>query len=422
MTFKRHGREYDIVVFGATGYTGRLTAEHIAQHLPTNLKWAVASRSESKLHDLINDCNKVNSDRPPPSVEVADINNDEQVHALAKKTYILITTVGPYTLYGEHMFKACAESGTHYLDVTGEVPWVAKMIEKYEKTAKRTGALMLPQIGIESAPTDMCTWLMAKHIRETFGSKTKDVTMSIHKLSSKPSGGTLATVLAVFDTFSMGELKSAFEPYALSPIAHPEPTRQSTSFLTKIFGVVTVPHLGLLTTSVAASTDGAMVERSWGLLAEAPSRKEEFYGPNFTWSEYYKAHNWLHGIVLHWGLIIGATFLALVPPLRPLIRRFVFQPGEGPERDHASKDEIEYRGIANPDTSVPTGKQAHCRARYEGSMYFLSGLFLAQAALTILEDDLELDGGVWTPACLGQGFIDRSHGVGFNIEVKTMDV
>lgn len=82
------------------------------------------------------------------------------------------------------MFKACAESGTHYLDVTGEVPWVAKMIEKYEKTAKRTGALMLPQIGIESAPTDMCTWLMAKHIRETFGSKTKDVTMSIHKLRS----------------------------------------------------------------------------------------------------------------------------------------------------------------------------------------------------------------------------------------------
>jgi hypothetical protein len=99
-----------------------------------------------------------------------------------KKTAVLLTTVGPYALYGEKVFKACAESGTHYFDVTGEFPWVLKMIRKYEKTAQASGALMFPQIGIESAPADMCTWALAKVLREQLGAKTKDTVVTIHKL------------------------------------------------------------------------------------------------------------------------------------------------------------------------------------------------------------------------------------------------
>lgn len=103
-----------------------------------------------------------------------------------KKTFVFITTVGPYSLYGEHGFKACAHAGTHYLDVTGEFPWTDKMIRKYEKTARASGAIMIPQIGIESAPPDLSTWALAKCLREQLGAKTKETFVTIHKLRFVP--------------------------------------------------------------------------------------------------------------------------------------------------------------------------------------------------------------------------------------------
>lgn len=101
---------------------------------------------------------------------------------MAKKTTVLIAAVGPYALYGEYAFKACAENGTHYLDVTGEVPWVADMINKYEKIAKASGSMMFPQIGVESAPADLITWSLVNMNRERFSAPSKEVVVSIHEL------------------------------------------------------------------------------------------------------------------------------------------------------------------------------------------------------------------------------------------------
>lgn len=94
----------------------------------------------------------------------------------------MIATVGPYAFHGEHAFKACAENGTHYLDVTGEVPYVAAMIKKYEATAKKSGAIMIPQIGIESAPPDLLTWSLVEMIKERFSAPTAEVVVSVHEL------------------------------------------------------------------------------------------------------------------------------------------------------------------------------------------------------------------------------------------------
>lgn len=105
-------------------------------------------------------------------------------------------------------------------------------------------------------------------------------------------------------------------------------------------------------------------------MSQIPSRKKEFYGPNFTWAEFFKARNWLHGIAVHWGLLIGGLLLIFVPPFRWLARKLVFQPGQGPDMDEAKKDVIEYRGVASPDTDVPTNKQAFSRAWFHGSMYY----------------------------------------------------
>lgn len=115
------------------------------------------------------------------AIEIRNLTDSELVE-LSKKTTVLISTVGPYSKYGEHAFKACAENGTHYLDVTGEVPWVAKMIEKYEATAKASGSIMIPQCGIESAPADLITLSLTCLIRKELSAPTGEVILSLHEL------------------------------------------------------------------------------------------------------------------------------------------------------------------------------------------------------------------------------------------------
>lgn len=293
-----------------------------------------------------------------------------ELQALAEKAFVVITTVGPYCMYGGKVFKACADSGTHYLDCTGETPWVARMIRRYEETARSTGAIMLPQTGVESAPPDLCTWALARFLRAKLDAPTSDVVISLHNLSSAPSGGTLATVLSIFDYFSLDELRASSKPYASSPIPHPEKARPTPTLLQRWLGVCNVPNLGVLTTSIAGRTDVPVVERSWGLLSQIPSRKDQFYGPRFNWVEYYKPRNWLHGILVHLGLVFGTAMLALFPPVRTLVKRFVYQPGEGRTKEEMAKEEIEYRGVATPDTPTAAGKQAYCRAWFHGSMYY----------------------------------------------------
>ncbi|OBR14322.1 Saccharopine dehydrogenase [Colletotrichum higginsianum IMI 349063] len=421
MSLKQHGRQYDLIVFGATGYTGTFVAEHITTHLPTNLKWAVAGRSESKLQHLVGECKKLSPDRVQPGIEICSL-NDEDLEALAKKTYILITTVGPYAQYGEHAFRACAENGTHYLDVTGETPWTGTMIKKYEGLAQETGAMMFPQIGIESAPPDLVTWVLAKQVRERLSAQTGAVTVSIHQLDAAPSGGTLATVLGLFDSFTLSQVREQHKPYALSPVPNRSKGQSQTSLLTKLVGLRNVPNLGLMTTSIAGMTDTPIVQRTWGLFATLPSREKQFYGPNFSFHEYMRAKGYLRGIAIHWALAFFGLLLATAAPFRKLVRMFVYQPGEGPDKEACKKDEIEYRGTAIPDRGSETGyPQAFCRAWYNGSMYYLTAVLLAQAASTLLEEDVDLPGGVFTPSCLGQPFIDRLQGAGFKFESEILE-
>ncbi|KAH8653693.1 saccharopine dehydrogenase [Xylariales sp. PMI_506] len=415
MPSKNHGRQYDVVVFGATGYTGLMTAEHITAKLPTNLKWAIAGRSADKLQKVVLECKALNPDRVQPEIEVVGL-NDEDLLALAKKTYILITTVGPYAKYGEHAFKACAESGTHYLDCTGEVVWTLDMIEKYEAKAKETGAIIIPQDGIESAPSDLLTWVMAQLIRTELSAQTANTVVEIHQLNSAPSGGTLATVLNIFEKYTPKDLKKSSEAYALSPVPNPHPGPRP-SLLSLLTGLYSIRNLGLLRPSIAGSANVPIVQRTWGLLQQEGSRRAEAYGPRWSYREFVKARNPLSGAFLYYAELFGGALLMFVPLFRALVRKYIFKPGEGPARDVAARDYIEYRGVAEPDPAQGD-KQAFVKAWFSGSMYYLTATLLAQAASTLLEDDVDLKGGVYTPACLGQGYIDRLSENGFKIEAQ----
>ncbi|OTB17708.1 hypothetical protein K445DRAFT_56367 [Daldinia sp. EC12] len=419
MTFKNHSRPYDLVVFGATGYTGSLIAEHITTHFPTDLKWAIAGRSADKLRNVAEQCKALNSGRQPPEIEVCNL-NDADVTALAKKTFALITTVGPYARYGEYAFKACAESGTHYFDCTGEAVWHAAMIRKYEASARATGACMFPQSAIESAPSDLVTFSMASLIRSELSAPVGDVVVKIHEIRGAPSGGTLRTVLELFDFFHWKEVAQSHKPYALSPVHNPKKAPKP-SFLSRLTGVYSMPQLGRMSTSMTAGANTAVVHRTWGLFKKEPSLQKYFYGPNFTYREFIRAKSYLGGMAMHYGIVVSGLLLVLFPPIRKLVRKFVYQPGEGTSKEAQKKECIEFRGVATPDIQPSIGKQAWCKAEFNGGLYYLTGVFASQAACTILQDDLDLPGGIYTPACLGQGYIDRLNKAGFKMETKIVD-
>ncbi|KAK3616758.1 hypothetical protein LTR56_025750 [Elasticomyces elasticus] len=411
-------RQYECIVFGASGYTGKYTAEHIASSLPTDFRWAVAGRSESKLRQLVDQLRSLNPDRTQPGLETAELKKDQLVD-LAKKTKVLISTVGPYHKYGTLVVEACAETGTHYLDCTGEVPWVYDMINAYDETAKRTGAIMIPQNGIESAPSDLMCFALGSHIRRTLGAGMKEVVQTTYDMKAAPSGGTLATVLTLFDTYSLSHLAKSGRPLSLCPIT-PTSKPAGRPLLETITGVRTVSDLGTLTDSLQSAADIPIVNRTWGLMHGG-----KFYGPSFHLTCYARTRNALTGLGVHILMTLG--FLAiLLPPVRWLLQRFVVQPGLGPSKDDAKNDYVEWRAIAYADTDVDepgVPKRAYGRMRFEGSMYLLTGICLAEAAVTIARDDTlahKLGGGMLTPAILGEPYLERLQKAGLKTEIRSM--
>jgi hypothetical protein len=138
--------------------------------------------------------------------------------------------------------------------------------------------------------------------------------------------------------------------------------------MTKLTGLITVPALGLLTTSPAAVTDRPIVHRTWGLLQTLPSMRDQFYGPNFSYRQYMKARNWVDGIAKH--LVLAFIGLVVVtPPLRYLAKRLVYAPGEGVDPEVAKKDRVEIRAVASPDLPGLVDKQAVARAWFDGGLY-----------------------------------------------------
>jgi Saccharopine dehydrogenase NADP binding domain len=239
------------------------------------------------------------------AIEIATL-DFVSLEQLARRTKLIITTVGPYAAYGEAMFEVCAKTGTHYLDCTGESPWVLKMIRKYHDIAKANGAIMIPECGIESAPPDLSAFSLVSFLREKIQTGTKEVILSVHDMKGKASGGTIASALDLIDYFSLKELGEAMgKPWKFSPIEGPI-TKSPDSAL---FGR-TVENLGFLTPHIAGGADRAIVYRSWGLLGGASA-----YGPKFSFNEYIRVNSKLRGFLFR--MIFGFGLITImIKPIR----------------------------------------------------------------------------------------------------------
>ncbi|KAK3110827.1 hypothetical protein LTR53_014492 [Teratosphaeriaceae sp. CCFEE 6253] len=301
------------------------------------------------------------------------------------------------------------------------------MINAYDQTAKATGAIMIPQNGIESAPSDLMCWSLVSHIRQTLGVGTAEIVQTTVCISAKlsrlydmkavPSGGTLATVLTLSDTYSLSHLAKSGRPWSLSPV-QPVVKAPQRPLQEQITGVRTVSDLGTLTDSLQSAADIPIVNRTWGLIDGG-----NLYGPKFHLTCYARTRNMLTGLGVHAMMTLG--FLAiLLPPVRWLLQRFVVAPGEGPSKEQAKNDYVEWRAIANADVSDPSDpRRAYGRMRFEGSMYLLTGICLAEAAVTIARDKTPAHGtggGMLTPAMLGAPYLERLQKAGLQLEIKMM--
>ncbi|KAJ5674487.1 uncharacterized protein N7477_004421 [Penicillium maclennaniae] len=405
--------QYDMVLLGPTGYTGRFCAQHIVKNHPTNLKWAIAGRSEKKMEPIAQELKELNQDRVQPDILVVQLNSAE-LNELAQKTKIIINCVGPYHLYSTPVVEACAANGTHYLDVTGETPWIKELIEKYHETAKSNGAIIMPSVGVESAPADMLAWALVKRIRSEYSSGTRSIESCIKEMkSSGPSGGTLATVLGMFDSLPLSQLLKSANPFSLAASAPPKDIPSDT-ILQKLLGVRSISDLGAVTTSPTGLADMTIVHRSSTLMPE-------FYGKRFYFHQFLYVRNTLIGAMVHIAFMFALAML-MIPPVRMVLRKFIFAPGQGPTAEAYQNDRLEYHAVATADQGGPSPPRVFGTISYEGSLYVLTGLLVSEAAMVILQEEEKVKKtsrcGIVTSATLGQDYVDRLDATGVKIQTR----
>ena len=210
-------RAYDVVVYGASGFTGQLVAEHLlgTYGAAGEIKCAMAGRNTGKLaevRDLIGG---------PSSLPLiaADASDPASLKAMAKNAKVIISTVGPYQLYGEGLVAACAAAGTDYVDLCGEPAWMAAMIRKYADVAKASGARIVFSCGFDSIPFDLGVFFLEQQARAKFGRPATRVRGRVRKMKGEFSGGTAASLLATVEAAGRDPaiLKTLFDPFALAP-------------------------------------------------------------------------------------------------------------------------------------------------------------------------------------------------------------
>jgi len=215
-------RPYDIIVFGATGFTGEKTAIYLANASPADLKWAISGRSRGKLEDVRRKVLETGRWKEADvGVVVADSGDKDSIDAMVSQARVIISTIGPYSKYGTPVVDACVRFGTDYVDITGETPWIRKMIDAYHTEAKNKGIIIVPSCGFDSVPSDLTALVAANHLYSTLPSHppTKSVKLSVVRMAGGVSGGTLNSIAGLMDEGANKMVEMATDPYYLNDAA-----------------------------------------------------------------------------------------------------------------------------------------------------------------------------------------------------------
>lgn len=383
----------DLTVFGATSFVGQILARYLFAQFGAHdgLKWALAGRSEQKLQRLRSSLGPKAARLP---IVIADAADTGALEALCGQTRVVISTVGPYALYGEPLVKACAETGTDYCDLTGEAQWIRRMIHGYEKAARKSGARIVHSCGFDSIPSDLGVHHLQQQAIERLGEPCTRVKMRVKAMRGGFSGGTVASVLNLVKeaTSNPALRKELANPYSICPEGYaPEvrqPNVQSAQF-DDDFDAWVAPF-------VMSAINTRIVQRSNALSKQA-------YGADFTYDEAVLTGRGLKGRLAATGMAAGlAGFMVAgaVPPTRWALERFVLPgPGEGPSAEAQKSGFFDLRFIGK------TADGRSIRTRVTGDRdpgYGSTAKMLGQAGACLAQDlrNAGVKGGFWTPATI----------------------
>lgn len=403
-------RDFDIVLWGATGFTGRLVAAYLLEHYGTGaFRWALAGRSTKRLEEVRS---AIGAGEELPLVR-ATLDDLSSLTRLARRTRVLCTTVGPYARYGTDLLAACAREGTHYCDLTGEVQWMRRMIDSYQDQALASGARIVHSCGFDCIPSDLGVYFVQQTMRERHGVASPYVKCRVAGFKGGTSGGTAASMLNLLEEASeKPEVRRLLaHPYALNPKdarTGPDPPDTLLPLWDEGFEQWVGPFLmGAVNTRV--------VRRSNALL-------EYRYGRGFRYDEGILCGpgrgGYLRAALTGAGLAAVATAASL-RQLRALLRWSVPAPGKGPSAKQREAGFWHLRFLA-PHPSDP---ETQLRVRVTGDRdpgYGSTSKMLGEAAVCLAMDELTGEPGMLTPAAaMGDALIARlreSAGVVFELE------
>ena len=388
-------RTYDVVLLGATGFTGALTAAYLAEHAPEGLRWALAGRNRTKLEavrarlvaDLPDDPRL-----PDLPLVVADSADPTSLEALAASTKVVITTVGPYLLHGEPLVAACAAAGTDYVDLTGEPEFVDQMYLQHHDTAVASGARLVHACGFDSIPHDLGAYFTVQQL----GSSEPITLRGVVRAGGTFSGGTFHSALTAFGRAK--QMRAASKARRAKE-SRPEGRRSRA--------VAGKPHrdgdLGLWLLPLP-TLDPFVVARSGAALPA--------YGPDFRYSHYAgcKTLRYAAGGAVGVG---GLGLAAQVAPLRELLKSRVKQ-GDGPSEERRAKSwfTVDFVGES-------AGRTVHTRVSGGDPGYDETAKMLAEAAMSLaLDDNPETSGQVTTAQAMGDHLLERLQKAGMRFEVR----
>jgi len=406
-------REFEIVVWGATGFTGHLTAAVLLTEygVDDGLRWAIAGRNAAKLVEIKKELTQeTGRDASSIPVLVGDGDDAAFLDDLTERSKVICTTVGPYTKYGSKLVETCARNGTHYCDLTGEAHWMQRMIEAHQDAAVASGARIVFSCGFDCIPSDLGAFYMQREMKRRHGVPCSKVELRVKGFSGAASGGTIASMLSVMEEAakdpSVGRAMN--EPYSLNPKGQqtgPDSAESVTPRYDKSFEQWTAPF-------VMAGINTKVVRRSNALLDYA-------YGKSFEYDEAILMGSGPAGFAKAVATSAGsATMMGAmaIGPLRRLASGRLPQPGDGPTK---AQREAGYFDLLLHGTAADGTK---LRGRVQGDRdpgYGSTSKMLAESAVCLAKDVLEVGGGMWTPAsAMGDALLERMPRAGVTFEIE----
>jgi len=404
-------RQYDVVVWGASGFTGRLVVEYLLERYPPggDLCWAVAGRNTEKLEQLFS---ALDDGVKRPAIVVADSHDPDSLDRLARSARVILTTVGPYAKYGSELVAACVRNRTHYCDLCGEVQWMRRMIDQHQSEAEISGARIVMSCGFDSIPSDMGLWFLQQQALQKHGEACTEATLLVRAMKGGASGGTYASVMNAIEQARQDTsiARILIDPYALNPDGErmgPDGRDQHGSAYNVDAGIWTAPF-------VMAGVNTRVVRRSHALLGYPYGREFRYHEATFTGPGFAGR---LKAMLMSASLTLFLLASAMPFTRRNIVQRLLPKPGEGPSRHQRDNGYFNLLLLGKR----PGGDLMRVRIKGDRDPgYGSTSKMLAESAVCLAVDEALTGGGFWTPStAMGENLMTRlteSAGLSFELE------